>query len=540
MASEFKRGAVRTLSNYARLFITLLLGVLFVPIFIMGVGDDAFGLLALLGSTIGIAEMCQAIARDSMNRELGAAYHSDDPHEFPRTYNSALVLTSVLAIITAAFFTLIFFLLPWFNISDELLPAAKWLLVMEGGLSVLIVLFASPFNMYMVTERMVFVNLWKSTGKAVNFVAAMILFVFLGMRDPAMGLMAFALLSAGGRALMNFVAVAVMISLDRRLVPDLSYVRWNTILRVLSTAGWNSAAVTATNMHTRLNNVIMNLAFGLMHNAAFGLAVRLTAYVRILAFANTFGLDVVTARISTREDVSHVVEMMRHATRIHALVAFPAGMVVLLLASPLMHFWVGLTAQQPATVTMAVAIAQILVIGMTAQGISDCWTRMLYGAGFIRAYAPLLLLGGLINPLLAVTLIFVLPETVSFTGPALSFAAILVGIHFLIIPFIAGRCLGVQVRDIVAPVVRPLTATLFASPLLLIPRLLSAPDSPAFVVIALLLFGAAIATLGWFYVLDEIDRERVGGAIGRRLKGQKRMREEGRRADVDVFEPSPK
>jgi acetyl esterase/lipase len=65
MASELKRGAIRVLSNYSRLFLLLVMGIAFVPIFISGIGAEAYGLYGLLGSTMGIAEMCKAIVRSS-------------------------------------------------------------------------------------------------------------------------------------------------------------------------------------------------------------------------------------------------------------------------------------------------------------------------------------------------------------------------------------------------------------------------------------------------------------------------------------------
>lgn len=534
MASELKRGTIRLASNYARLFAYVLFGVLFVPIFISGIGVDAFGILGLLGASIGIAEMCQAIVRQSMIRELGVAYHTTDPKVFPEAYNTAIVLCAGLALLVVLLYGGVFLLLPVLHIPDEMLRATQWMLLAKGVLSVLHVLLAPQFNMYKIAERMVEHNVWLTLNRGTDLLAAILLFVILGIRDPAQGLMLFGFLSAGTSAAVLIAAVAIMLR-SEKLVFAPSLVSRASVRKLLGTAGWNSAVVVATNLHIRLDQIIMNAFFGTVGNAFFSLGVRLTAYVWHIAGAATDGLDAVSARISSNPDRPRgVADMLRHSTRLQAAVTLPAVLVVIVLAEPLMVLWVGRAVEDPVVLAKGIMIAQILVIGMMAKGISDCWTRLLYGSGHIAAYAPLVLLGGALNPLIAIALVLLLPSNMNFVGPAVAFSSVFLVIHFIVIPFIAARCLSMSVSEVFAPIARPAVAMVIAGPALFIPQLIGAQQSIVALGTGLALFGAIWATLAWWYVLRSEDRARISAGVRRhvafgstKLQGQSSSRDRG-------------
>lgn len=517
MASELKRGAVRIVSNYVRLAGLLTLGILFVPIFIGGVGKEAYGLIGLLGSSMGLADMCREIIRSSMNRELGAAYNSDDPEHFPNAYNSAMVISAALAALTATLFTALYFLLPLLEIPAHLIDAARWVIIAKGSYSTMIVLLGPQFNMYLVSERMVLFNLWTLLDRATDFAVAAVLFLLMGITDPSRGLVLFAFGSAGTAMLILFFAVGLIIVKDRRLIPNPSRISRREIRKIIGTAGWNGLVVAALNLHMRLGQLIMNLAFGLLGNAAFTLALRLTGYVRTAATGMTEGLDVASARISTGGQPNSLISFLHHATRLHALVALPAGFAVLILAEPLMRFWVGRVTADAETIGKAVLIAQVLAVGMTARAISDGWMRLLYGAGHVRRYAPLIILGGLLNPVLAILLLFLLPEGINLLAPALAYAIIFVALHVGSIPMIAARVLSLPLRSIYAPLVRPVIAVILSSPPLFAYRQFGWTQSFLALLAACACFGALYAALIWYFVLFRHDRQRLSNGIRRQL-----------------------
>lgn len=458
MSSEMGRGARRIGSNYLRLFLSVGLGIALVPILMGGIGVEGFGLWGLIGATIGFSDLFRELVRASMNRELGAAYHSQDPARFPVAYNSAIVVALLVSVPALLVYLVLFAVLPVLNIDPAWMGAARQVVLNQAIYSFAIIITAPQLNMFLVSERYTLYNFWLILDRASYFISAIVVFRFFSPATEQQGLVLFSLFGALIAVGVVGVAVVWMLIAEPRCRPKPALVSRAEIRAILGTTGWNAVVGLALNLHIRFDQLIMNIAFGTRANAIFSIGVRLTSYVRMLAVGMTDGLDVVGARMGERTDGSMLARMMKVSTKLHALVVLPASVVVWLMSEPLLRLWIG-KHLSPQDMRQTVAITHLLVIGFAARGISDCWIRTLYGAGHIRSYAPVILAGGITNPLLASLLVFVLPVPTNFYGPAITYALIFVTIHLLTVPFIAARCVDVTARDLLGPLVRPAIVT---------------------------------------------------------------------------------
>ena len=522
MRGEVKRGVVRIVSNYARLGATFIFGILLVPLMIEHLGTEGFGLWGLLGATVGIADMFREIVRTSMNRELGAAYNDPDPAVFPTVYNAATAIALGAAALAALVFVGIWLALPLLKIPDHLMGAARVVVLSQGAYSVLFVAMAPQFNMYIASERMALNNLWQALDRATHLASAVILFLLIGIDDPARGLSSYAVLSASMAIGLLVAAVITMAVLEPRTVPRPGLITRAGIGSILHTVGWNGVAVTATNLHIRMDQLLMNIFFGVWANGIFTVGVRLTGYVRMLAQGMTDGLDAVSARLATTTEQSTLMTLTRHSTRLHAFVAFPACAAVLVLAEPMIDLWVGKRLSDPqADLPFAVAVARILVIGSTARAVGDGWIRVLYGAGHVRRYAPFILLTGLLNPVVAIVLVLALPGAHpgamfdEVSGPALAYASTTALTYFVLIPMVAGRCVGQPARRFLRPLLRPAIATLGASPALLAVGATPWAWSLTKLATTLAAFGAVYGVLALVIVLRPEERRQLLRLAGR-------------------------
>ena len=118
-------GRVRILSNYVRLCSTFVLGLLLVRL-LLQLGQDAFGIVALLGAGTGLVASLRQIIRISMIPELGAAYHDDDPETFPQVFAASFVFSLATGIVSLIVLAAIGFCLPLMRIPEEMLTAARW------------------------------------------------------------------------------------------------------------------------------------------------------------------------------------------------------------------------------------------------------------------------------------------------------------------------------------------------------------------------------------------------------------------------------
>lgn len=471
MASEVKRAISRIGANYARLGTTLVCGVVLVPVLLAWLGSEAFGLITLVGASVGIGAMVEDLTRQSLIRELGAAHHKGDREAFKATYAAAYRLTAMGSLLTLVLFVLLGLVVGLYGedkVARSMVGPARWMILAEGGFTFFLVLLAPAFNMYVVTERFVLHSLWIVLRRVSYLAAALILYLGFAIEDTGVGIKWYGILAAGMNTVVLFVAVGWLMLGDRIYVPRLGMATRESVREIAGTFGWNSAVITAINLHERLPQFIMTAAFGLVGNAAFGLAMRLAAYVRMATLGITFGLDAVSARLEAGNRKDAMKQLVHHATRLHALTALPGGLAVFVLAEPLLQLWIGRHVDNPESIIPgAVILTQILMFATVSRAICDGWMRILYGAGHVRKYAPLVLVGGVINPLVALGLLAVLPDELRFNAPALAFAIVFTVVHMIMLPVIGAKCLDVRYRDLFLPMVRPAVATAIAAPVLI-------------------------------------------------------------------------
>ena len=521
-ASEKKKGLYRITTNYCRLIATMAMGIATVPLQIKWLGMEGFGLLGLVGSSVGIGGMLQDMVRSSMVRELGASWHEGSNKTFRQSYAASFKVCLIVAILTAVVFGIIISIIPLLNIRDEWVKPAQWITGCEGVVTFLIVLFAPAINMLIVREQFFWHNMWTVIRRSAYLISTIIPFLILEPTDLIKGLYIYGNSILTVNCIATFLLIIGFIIYDKRMIPTFRGATKEAMKKVSGTFGWNSSVVLAMNLHERVANFIMNIFFGLWGNAVFSLALRLVSYIRMATLGLTFGLDSVSARLSSTENDSSLRAMFRHSTRMLSFVAFPAMIVVFVLAEPLLRIWIGKSVENPLEVLPSAEIlVKIMVLGLTCRAISDGWMKLFYGAGFIRRYAPYVLAGGLFNPLLSISFIYILPESSSFTGAAIAYSSVFLLIHMFIMPKVTSQEVGLTCWSVVCPIFRPLFIAIAASPAMFLGTSFISNGSLNWtgVLISIGSYGIAYGIASWFLMLT--PRERKGAIrIARQLSSR--------------------
>ncbi|GEM_PF-609902 len=464
--SELRGHTIRIVSNYARLASTLAIGILVVPLMFSWLGDEAFGLIAMLGTNIGLAAIFRQVMQMSLVRELGKAYHAGDA-QFRRTFAALYRLGTLFAGITVLTFGAMVLALPLFNIPPELLTPTRWFVAAQGVQAVAMVILSPTLNSFMVVERFVAYSVWYVSLRSVQLVAVVVLGFVLHIDDPAAGLFWFGIVWSGLSLLMYTIGVGVLVSRDRRLMPTLRRPEPGAIREVAGTFSWNSGVQIAMNLHEQLPPILLNLVFGTLANAAWGVGFRLVAYIRMATTGMQFGSDAVSARLAKEDNPDarrQLQNLVQIQTRMTSVIAVPAAAAVFLFSYPILHIWVGNQVEDYAGVMPdAVLMVRVLAVALAARAVSDTWILVLYGAGMVRSYAPLVITGGVLAPVAGLVLIRTLPTDLAVIGPAIAFTAVFAGLHLGVIPFIAGRQLHINPFALLGALARPVIATLIAA-----------------------------------------------------------------------------
>tara|TARA_B100001059_G_scaffold49571_1_gene42656 strand:- start:6974 stop:8542 length:1569 start_codon:yes stop_codon:yes gene_type:complete len=507
---------------------TLVIGVILTRVQLDWVGVDGFALIAAIVASSGLAAMFQDIMRFSMVRELGTVWHGmnagdrdeESERHFRRVYASSFLLCGAIALLSLIVFAAFLWLVndsiwPFDTLAEEYRTAAKWMLVAEGVKTCVLILLAPAFNMYVVMERFPENNLWLTLNRLTYLASALVLFAIFGSGQIELSLILYGVSVSVLFMLIQLIAVARIMIGDARLRPKLGMADRNALREIVGTFGWNSAVITAMNLHERVGALIMLGFFGLWGSGIFSLAMRMVSYVRMLTLGVTFGLDAVSARLSSSEDSSAFRSVVRLSTRLNAYISIPAAITVFLLAEPLLELWVGQTANEPDPVTgrgfisATAVLTKIMIIGMLSRAISDVWMRMLYGAGHIRRYAPMILAGGIANPIIACLLITWLPVSMSWTGVALSFSIVLFLVHLIMLPLANGRYLEMKWQELLGALCRP--AVLAAIPALIYSIVLMWTEPVPWWVIfpACIVYAVAYGGLGYVFGLEPQERRQI-------------------------------
>jgi O-antigen/teichoic acid export membrane protein len=522
MSSELKRGTIRVASNYARLFATLALGLVLVPLLFRTLGPDAAGLIGTLGASFGLATIFTEIARESMIRELGAAHHNPATDVFLRVYNSAIFVSLGFALLSLVTFGIFLLLLPWVmqSVDPVFLTPARWFLF-AAGLEVSLEVVLSPqINMMIATERRILYNAFFTVHRTAYVVLALLLLWVWTDLPSQQGLVVFGVGAAIAQALMASGMAGWLIFSDRRLVPRSRYASVKGIKEILAIGGWNTGIGVAMRLHERAASIIMVINFGAWGGVIFDqIAFRLTSYVRMIAWGITGGTDAVAARLHMQEDHPALRQLLRDSTRLHGIAVFPSVVGLLMLSGPLITAWIAPSLADPGSIIPAATMmTQILVVGSASRSIADGWIRILYGAGHIASYAPLILIGGVLNPITSLLLLMVLPDPWRYTAVAWVYSGTLALFHIVLLPLKTAKLIGIRPRDMVTPLIGPALLAAGCAPILLLAR----PDGEGHVTLIRLVatcgsFGVVYLLLTYFLVLPVEIRERLMNVAKRKL-----------------------
>ncbi len=504
---------VRVASNYARLLGTVAIGFFLVRA-LLRFGGDAFGLIALLGSGTGIGLIIQEVVRVATVPILGAAWHDKTSGRLDEVFNSALTVSFFAGIATLVLYGVMMLCLPFFTIPPELQIAARWFLLAMALNSFFSVFLSPLLNFYAVSERMFTFNLTIFLTRVADLAAALLTLLLVSPEQVSRAIVVYGFLYS---ALATGLSIAVSwyaLRTEPRLNLAPRLATRSSMRAFTGSAGWNAGVTLAMSLYSRADMVIFNLFFGLFGSLVFGLANQVTFYIRRVMTGLIAGIDSVSARVASTGGTDAVVRLMCRSAGHQAIVIFPMLFGLLLFTRPFVNFWVGDRIENIETTGPVIcSLIRILAIGASARCLSEGWLKIMSGEGKVRIYAPWIVVGGILNPVLAVVAIHSVAEPLRFFAPAVVFTVLLVIVHLVVIPVVIQRTYSISLWQIFSPFFRPLSAAaISAIPAWMIMNYWSFP--PLDVLVSVAVFALLLAVLGFGFVLPGEDRDRIRRWIG--------------------------
>lgn len=456
---------IRIISNYMRMALTVCIGLWMIRTFVV-ISPDAYAVIALVATSVGVSGMLQEMVRGAMVPELGLAYHGRDFNVFRQTFSTAFVLSLIAAAFGAGVLITFYLVVDQLSIAEGLRDAAAILLLTRAAQVFVAILLAPAVNLLPVQGRMVAHNVWMMLERAAEAFAVAIVVFMWTTPDTALLLTRFAYLSAIFMVLVSMGWAAHGLLCDRRVSFSPALIRRDAVRQVAKTVGWNGFVVVSFNLYLRFDLFLMNILFGVAGTVIFGLASQLASYVRQLSIGFAQGFDAVMAKAKSNAPSGSAAtqDLVDKISMLQAQIIFPATAFMLVNSEDFFKVWIGdRLHDMEGGVDAVILTFDILVVGIAARGLSEGWMKFLSGTGEVRAYAPVLLAGAVFNPVAIFILLQIMPAGNGYLSAAISFSLLMFIIHLLVLPKIVARHTRSSVSHVVRGFWRPFALAITAS-----------------------------------------------------------------------------
>ncbi len=449
----------RVASNYLRLLTTFVIGLVVVRLQLR-LGEDAFAFITLMLSNIGIALLLKEVVRAGVIPALGAAYHDEEHDNFRSVFNSALVVSFVVGVATAALFLSSTLFIPYLNIPAELHGAARYFIAFSAVGAFTTIVLSPVFHLYVVAERMVAYNFWLMLDRAGDLLAVILTLCVAWNGSVSQPIVCYVTLATASEVLIGVISAYFALWSTPRAQIALRTSSRKSITEFTRSAAWIVVTTIAMNLYTRVDTLLMNLYFGLVGTLVFGLASQATYYIRQLVMGVVSGVDAVSARVTKRESHANMLQLIRNSTSLQAVVIFPMMFSLMLFAEELVTLWVGGRLKAPdSTIPSIATMIRILTVGVASRSLSEGWMSILNGAGKVDRYARFIIVGGVLNASIALGFLWFMDSSTLFYIPAWICSVVLFAIHLVVIPVVVAREYKESVWAIVSPLVLPFVAS---------------------------------------------------------------------------------
>ncbi len=496
-----QRVLVNTIAVYFRQVFLLIISLVTVPMILGALGEIDYGVYNLVAGVIAMLSFLNASMTISTQRFLSVAIGENNTETINKIYNNSVLLHGIIGLLVVLLFEIGFFIL--FN-SDINVPTARvhaakvvyQTLVISTFFTIIKVPFTSVMN---AKEHMITLSLFGIIDSLLKlglaYVIAFVAFdklIFYGLGIAAITL------------LIGFLEIAYVMVFYKDLSLNLNIFFDKTILfRIAGFCGWNTFGAVAMIGRNQGIAIIMNLFYGPVANAAYGIANQINGALSYFSGAFQGALNPQLMKSEGMKDQERLVKISFLSSKMSVFVTALFAIPLILEMPYVLRVW--LTDVPEHTLQLAQFVLCLLIVYQYSVGLMSA----IQAKGNIRNY--FLIISGLI--LLNLPVCY---YVLKFGAP----------LYYCIIVFILIECFSLITRLLLAKKYVGIKPLLFVKKVM-VPTMLTVLCSffPAIVIhhflpqsfLRLVLVSAAYlivyACVGWTIVLDDNVKQTLIGIV---------------------------
>ena len=372
--SNNKRIAKNTIMLYIRMFISMLVGLYTSRVVLATLGVEDYGIYGVVGGVVGMMGFLNASMSGATSRFLTFELGKGDKERLAKTFSSALIVHIGIAIVVLILAETVglWFLCNKLNIPAERMQAAHWVY----QLSILSAMFGItqvPYNAAIIAHEKMDVYAYVE----ILNVSLKLLIVYLLCIGNFDKLILYASL---------MLAVSILIMMVYRIYairqfPE-AHFHWiwdKTYLRpLLSFSGWDlygNACVIARQQGT---NFLINIFYGVVYNAASGIATTVQGTISGLAFNIILAFRPQIIKQYAKGNVEDMSKLVGNAVCFTTILFGCMSIPLLLETHYIMKAWLGTIPDK------SVIFCQILLIASFLGLLNNIWNTCIHATGKIK------------------------------------------------------------------------------------------------------------------------------------------------------------
>lgn len=354
-AENNKRIAKNTLLLYVRMLFMMLVGLYTSRVFLKTLGVQDYGIYNVVGGVIAMLGFLQASLGGASSRFITFELGKGDKETLKRTFGN---IKSIHCIFSGFILILgetigLWFVLNKLNIPHGREFAAFWV-YQFSVLSSVVAILSVPYNAAIIAhEKMTafaYISIFEVVAKLF-----IVLFLIVIPFDKLIVFAFFAfLIQISSRIIYNvysarhFEETNVRLCLDKKLSKE-----------IFSFAGWTMYGDLAVMGYTQGLNIILNIFFGPVVNAARSIAVQVCGIVQQFCWNFQLALNPQITKSYAQGNLNYMHKLIIISSKFCFFIVFFIGLPVIIEADQLLHWWLGVVPNHAANFLKLILISSL-------------------------------------------------------------------------------------------------------------------------------------------------------------------------------------
>lgn len=403
--SSNKRIAKNTLLLYMRMLFMMLIGLYTSRVVLNTLGVSDFGIYNVVGGVVAIFSFIKGSLNGATSRYITIELGKGNDLQLQRIFSISLIIHALfsLLIVLIAETIGLWFLTHEMQIPEERMNAALWV-YHSSILTAVTMMMSAPYNAVIIAhERMnafAYISILESVLK--------LSIVFMLPAFPTDKLALYAILIA-------LVQLLIRMCYQNYCLKHFRETRfrwyWDSKLfkEVLAYMGWTLNGNLAVVGYTQGLNVLLNLFFGSVVNAARGIAAQVEGVVKSFCLNFQTALNPQLTKTYAQGNLSHMHQLIVLSSKFSFFLLYFLSLPIILEINPILNWWLGIVPEH------TVCFVRLVLISSMLSAIANPLVTSIHATGNIKRFQ--IIEGSILLSIVPISYLFlktssVPPETV--------------------------------------------------------------------------------------------------------------------------------